>query len=49
MKSIILAAGYGKRMHPLTLNTHKALLKVGNRTLLQTIIEALLWIRLEKF
>lgn len=42
MKSIILAAGYGKRMHPLTLNTHKALLKVGNRTLLQTIIDGLL-------
>ncbi|MCP2727692.1 phosphocholine cytidylyltransferase family protein [Limnofasciculus baicalensis] len=40
MKAIILAAG--KRMRPLTLTTHKTLLKIGDRTLLDRIIDLLI-------
>jgi histidinol-phosphate/aromatic aminotransferase/cobyric acid decarboxylase-like protein/choline kinase len=42
MKAIILAAGSGKRMRPFTLSTHKTLLKIGGRTLLDRIIDSLL-------
>ena len=42
MKAIILAAGADKRMLPLTLTTHKTLLKIGDRTLLDRIIDQLL-------
>ncbi len=35
MKAMILAAGEGRRMHPLTLNTPKPLLNVGNLSLLE--------------
>ena len=42
MKAIILAAGYGKRMRPLSDHTHKTLLKVGSRTVIQWIVDALL-------
>jgi MurNAc alpha-1-phosphate uridylyltransferase len=38
---MILAAGYGKRMRPLTATTPKALLCVGGKALLQYHIEAL--------
>ena len=41
MKAIILAAGYGNRMKPLTNNIHKTLLKVGNRTIIERIIDGL--------
>jgi histidinol-phosphate/aromatic aminotransferase/cobyric acid decarboxylase-like protein/choline kinase len=42
MKAIVLAAGIGKRMRPLTDTTHKTLLEVGGRTVIQWIFDALL-------
>ena len=42
MKVMILAAGYGKRLLPLTKETPKPLLKVGNKTLIQHNIEYLI-------
>lgn len=41
MRALILAAGMASRLRPLTLNTPKCLLKVGERTLLQRSIDAL--------
>ena len=38
MKAIIPAAGYATRLHPLTLNTPKQLLKVGDKKMLEHII-----------
>ena len=42
MKCMILAAGYGKRMMPLTKETPKPLLKIGNETLLDRNIKHVL-------
>ena len=42
MKAMILAAGYGKRMMPLTENMPKPLLKIGNESLIERNINALL-------
>ncbi|MAD47719.1 MAG: nucleotidyl transferase [Gammaproteobacteria bacterium] len=42
MKVMILAAGYGKRMLPITKDTPKPLLKVSNKTLIQRNIEILI-------
>jgi histidinol-phosphate/aromatic aminotransferase/cobyric acid decarboxylase-like protein/choline kinase len=41
MKAIILTAGYGRRMRPLTYNTHKTLLQVGGKTIIGRIVEGL--------
>ena len=41
MKAIILAAGMASRLRPLTNNTPKCLLKIGERSLLQRSIDAL--------
>ena len=40
-KAMILAAGYGKRIQPLTLNCPKPLLKIGSETLLSNTISFL--------
>ena len=41
MKAMILSAGYGKRLHPLTKNCPKPLLKIGNETLLSNTLKFL--------
>jgi histidinol-phosphate/aromatic aminotransferase/cobyric acid decarboxylase-like protein/choline kinase len=41
MTAIILAAGYGRRMRPLSDATHKALLPVGDSTILGRILDGL--------
>ena len=40
-KAMILAAGFGKRLNPLTLNCPKPLLKIGDQTLLSNTINFL--------
>ncbi|WP_409998283.1 sugar phosphate nucleotidyltransferase, partial [Escherichia coli] len=42
MKAVILAAGAGRRMYPLTEETHKCLLPVGDSTLVDRMLEGLL-------
>jgi len=41
MVAIILAAGYGTRLYPLTINKPKALLEVGGKTILDRLAEDL--------
>lgn len=41
MKAVILAAGAGRRMYPLTQDTHKCLLPVGDATLIDRMLEGL--------
>ena len=38
MKAVILAAGIGSRIRPLTNNCHKSLLKIGDKTILEMMI-----------
>ena len=49
MKAIILAAGTASRLRPLTLHTPKCLLKVGERTLLQRSMDALIKAGIHEF
>lgn len=49
MKAIILAAGTASRLRPLTANTPKCLLKVGQRTLLERSMDALIKAGVEDF
>jgi len=39
MKAIVLAAGYGTRLYPLTIDKPKALLDVAGKTILERILE----------
>ena len=41
MKVIVLVAGYATRLYPLTLNTPKALLKIGGETMLDFLMKKL--------
>ena len=40
-KAMILAAGFGKRIHPLTLKNPKPLLRIGDETLLSNTLKFL--------
>ena len=47
-KAMILAAGFGKRIQPLTLDTPKPLLKIGEDTLLSNTLKFLKSIGIDK-
>lgn len=49
MKAIILAAGIGSRIRPLTDNSPKCLLKVGSKTILERMIDNLLAVNISEF
>ena len=46
--ALILCAGYGKRLNPLTLKTPKPLLKLNNITLLETCINTIIKLGIKK-
>ena len=46
--ALILCAGYGKRLNPLTLKTPKPLLKIHNVTLLENTIELIKNLEIKK-
>ena len=48
MKALILAAGFGNRMSPLTNNTHKTLLKINGEAIMDRIVSSLLQNGVEK-
>jgi glucose-1-phosphate thymidylyltransferase len=41
MKGLVLAAGYGTRLYPLTLDRPKPLLEIGKRTILERLLKKL--------
>ena len=41
-RAIIMAAGYGTRLRPITLSTPKPLIKVNGIRMIESVIEALL-------
>ncbi|NOY10516.1 MAG: NTP transferase domain-containing protein, partial [Archaeoglobi archaeon] len=41
MKAVILAAGEGQRLRPFTVSKPKVMIKVGNKPILQYVVEAL--------
>ncbi len=49
MKAIILAAGYGKRIHPVTNGLPKSMLQMGDRSLIHHMISACKRIGIEDF
>jgi histidinol-phosphate/aromatic aminotransferase/cobyric acid decarboxylase-like protein len=49
MKAIILTAGFGRRMKPLTDNNHKTLLSVGNEFIINRIINSCIECGIEKY
>ena len=46
--ALILCAGFGKRLHPMTLETPKPLLKLNHHTMLETCINTLIKLGVEK-
>ena len=42
MQAVILAAGRGRRMEPLSMSCHKALLEIGGSTILGRALDGLL-------
>lgn len=40
-RAIIMAAGIGRRMQPLTFSTPKPLVRVGGRRIIETVIDGL--------
>ena len=46
--ALILCAGFGKRLNPLTLNTPKPLLKINNKSLLEGCISMLIKLEIKK-
>ena len=47
-KAMILAAGFGKRIHPLTLDLPKPLLEIGKETLLSNTLNFLELLEIEE-
>lgn len=41
MQAIILAGGYGTRLYPLTLNAPKPMIKVGDKPMIEYLLEKL--------
>ena len=46
--AIVLCAGYGKRLNPLTLKTPKPLLKLKDITILETCINLITKLKIKK-
>ena len=46
--ALILCAGFGKRLHPMTLETPKPLLKLNNHTMLEICINTLIKLGVKK-